>query len=100
MMAVETESEAEKIGLMSIVAESIVGEIRELIGFEIEDGERLFFAGGVGAVAAVKEYGEFRIGRDRGGGGEIVDGAGITGDFHENSAVGQVDGLLLGTKGR
>jgi len=97
-MAVEAKGEAEKKGLMGVVGEAVVGEIGEFIGFEIEDGERLFFAGGVGAVAAVEEDGKFRIGRERSGAGKIVDGARMAGDFDENSTVGQVDRLLLSTK--
>src|SRR5579859_5854119 len=96
MVAVEAEGEAEEIGLVGIVGEAVVGKICDFICFKIKDGERLFFAGGVGAVAAVEEYGELVVGREDGGGGEIVDGTGMAGDFAEDAAVGQVYGRLLG----
>jgi len=94
-VAVEAEGEAEKIGLMGVVAEAFVGEVRDLVGFEIEDGERLFFAGGIGAVPSVEKSREFLIGGERRGGGKIVDGAGMAGDFGEDSSIGQVDWGLL-----
>jgi len=42
----------------------------------------------------VKEDGEFLVGRENGVGGKVIDRAGMAGDFGENAAVGQVDGLL------
>lgn len=103
MAAVDAKSEAEKIGLFGVAAEAVVGEIAEFVGGEIHDGEGLFFAGGVGAVAAVEEDGEAPVGRDCGGGGEIVRGAWVAGNFAEKFCVGHLErslgaGLRLGEK--
>ena len=62
MLSVEAEGETEEIGLLGVTAEAIVGEIADGIGFEIQDGERLFLAGSVGAVAAVEKNGEAAVG--------------------------------------
>jgi hypothetical protein len=42
----------------------------------------------------MKEYGEFPIGRQYSVGWKVIDWAGMAGDFGENAAVGQIDGLL------
>ena len=93
MAAVGAEGEAEEIGLLGIAGEAVVGEIAEFVGLQIEDGEGLFFAGGVGAIAAVKKEGEATIGGDDRGGGEIVDATRVAGDFGEEFAVGELKGL-------
>ena len=46
-MAVEAEGKSEEICLVRIRAEAVVGEIGQLVGFEIENGERLLLAGQV-----------------------------------------------------
>ena len=89
VLAVEAEGEAEEIGLAGVLAKAGVGEIGEIVGCEIEDGKRLFFAGGVCAVAAVKEDRKFSVGRESDGRGEIVDLARMAGDFAEKLAVGE-----------
>src|SRR5271155_4328004 len=88
MSAVEAEGEAEEICLLGAAAEAIVWKITEGAGLEIENGERLFSPGGIGAVAAVEENGIATVGRDGSGGGEIVGAAGIAGKFTEDFAVG------------
>ena len=93
MMAISAEGEAEEIGLLGVAAKAVVGEIAEFVGGEIQNGEGLFFTGSVGAVAAVKKNGEAAAGRDGGGGGEIVDGARVAGDFGEEFGVGELEGV-------
>src|SRR5579859_453115 len=69
MMAVETEGEAEEKSMMGVVGETLVGKVGKLVGFKIENGERLLFTGCVSAVAAVEEHSESGIGRKGGGSG-------------------------------
>ena len=90
MLAIETEGEAEEIGLLGVAAEAVVGKIAEIVGLQIQDGEGLLFLGGVGAVAAVEEDGELAVGRERGGGGKVVGGAGLAGDIAEDFSVGDL----------
>src|SRR5882672_5366688 len=94
-MAVEAEGKSEEICLVRIRAEAVVGEIGQLVRFEIENSERLLFAGRIGTVSAVKEDGEFLVGRQYSVGGNVVDWPGMAGSFRKHAAVGQVDGRLL-----
>ena len=98
-MAVEAEGKAEEIRLVRIVAQAIVGEIRNVVGFEIENGERLLLAGRVGSVSAVKEDSKFLVGRENSVGGQVVDWARMAWGFDKNAPIGQVDGRLLCIKG-
>lgn len=95
MFAIDAEGEAEEVGLLGVATKTIVGEIAEFVGGEIENREGLFFAGGVGAVAAVEENGKATVGRERGDGGEIVDRAGLAGDRGKEFAVGELERLGL-----
>ena len=90
VLAVEAKDQAEEIGLLGLDAEAIIGKIANCVGFQIEDGEGLFAAGSVGAETAVEEDSVTRIGRDRGGRGEIIDAARIAGKFAEDFAVGNL----------
>jgi len=98
MMAVQAKGEAEEKGLMGVVGEAVIWEVGDFVCLEAKDGERLLFAGGVRAVAAVKEYCEFSIGGKDGRCWEIINRAGFTRNFAEDSAIGQVDERLLRLK--
>ena len=80
MAAIGAEGQAKEEGLFGVAAEAVVREIAEFVGGEIQDGEGLLFAGGVGAVATMKKNGIAAAGGDCRGGGEIVDGARLAGD--------------------
>ena len=80
-VAVEAESKSEEICLVRIVAQAIVREIRDVVGLQIENGERLLLAGRVGTVSAMKEDSEFLVGRQYSVGGKVVDWPGMAGGF-------------------
>ena len=64
VFAVEAEGQAEEICLTGFTAETIIRKVGEFVGFEIEDGERLFLSRGIGAIAAVEEDRKAAIGRE------------------------------------
>src|SRR5438045_8866620 len=99
-MAVEAKGKSEKICLVRLVAETIIGEIRDVVGLQIENGERLLLARRVGTVPAMKEDGEFLVGRENGVGGKVVDWARMARGFGEHTAIRQMDGRLLCGKRR
>ncbi len=96
VLAVEAEDQAEEIGLLGLDAQATVGDIANGVCFQIENRERLLPAGSVGAETAVEEDSVTRIGRDRGGCGEIIDAARIAREFAEDFAVGNLRGRLRG----
>lgn len=88
MLAVKTESQANEVGLFGPAAKAVVGEIAKVVGFQIENRERLFSVGGVGTVAAVEKNCEAAIRRNCRGSGEIIYTAGIAGEFTEDFGIG------------
>jgi hypothetical protein len=93
VFAVETEGQAEEVGLVGFAAEAIVGKVGELVGFQIEDGERLFLSRSIGAEATVKKNGEAAIGREGDGGWKIIGWARVAGNVGEELAVGELGGV-------
>src|SRR5258707_278402 len=87
MFAVQAEGKTQEIRLLGVASETIVGKVLQLVGRQIQYGERLLFAGSVGAIAAVKENDEAAVGRNRGCSGEVIDPAGIAGNSAEEFAV-------------
>ncbi len=58
------------------------------------------FVGGICAKTAVEKDGEVSVGRNGGGGGEIIDFARVAGNFAEQPAVGELSEgrVILGAK--
>ena len=94
-MAIEAEGETEKVRLMCVVTQVVVGEVSKFVRFKIKDGERLFFARRIRAITTVEENGKLFVRREDGGGGKVVDGARMTGNFGKDAAVREVDRRLL-----
>ena len=79
MFAIRTEGQAEKITLVHVFAESLVGIIRKLVRFQVEDGNRLGRVSLLRAVAVVQQRRVAAIGADRDGGGKAVGGGNVSG---------------------
>lgn len=90
MLAVKTEREAQEISLLGPVAQAVVGKIAEFVGFQIQNRDGLFLAGGVGTEAAVEENSKAAIWRNNRGSGEIIDTARITGEFAKDFGIGDL----------
>ena len=81
--------------MTGFVAEAIVRKVGELVGFEIEDGKRLFPARGVRSVPAVEENGKAAVGRECDGGRQIIGWARIAGNVRQERAVRKLGGAWL-----
>ena len=100
MLAIEAKSQAEKESLSGIRTEAVVGKIAEFIGFEIQNGEGLLFAGTVSPIATVEEDGEAAIGRNSGGSRKIIDLAGGTGNCAEKLGIWQLCGFRVSLRAK
>ncbi len=64
---------------MHLFAEALVGIVGELIGLQIENGDRLHGQGFLRAIAVVQKRGVAAIRADRDGGGKAVGAADAAG---------------------
>jgi hypothetical protein len=94
-VAIEAEGETEKVRLMRVVTEAAIGEVSKFVRFEIKDGEGLLLTRCIRAITTVEENGKLFVRREDGGGGKVVDGARMTGNFGKDAAVREVDRRLL-----
>src|ERR1700751_3618831 len=92
MFAIKGKREPQKISLPSIAVKPILGKVRKLVGFEIQNRERLFEIVGIGSESAVQKDDEAAVGRYRPGRGQIIDLARVTGNLREQAAVRQLYG--------
>src|SRR5258707_15319751 len=72
MGAVGTESQAQKVALMSTFGEAGIGKIRQLIGPEIENRDRLLSLRLLCTVSMVQQGGISTVGAYRDGGGKTI----------------------------
>ena len=80
--------------MTSLAGKAVVGKIGDGVGLQIEDGEGLFFARGIRAIAAVKKDRETAVRREGDGGGEVVDLPRMAGNFAEELAVRESRGRI------
>src|SRR6266404_8682625 len=100
MFAIKGKRESQKKSLPGIAAKPVLGEVRKLVGFKIQNRERLFEVVGVGPESAVQEDDEAAVVRYRRSRRQVVDLARVTGNLREQPAVRQLygNGGLLGGK--
>ena len=75
MLPIRTEGEANEIALVGLVAEARIGKFGDLIGVEIQHGDRLLRARLLRAVAVVQQRGVVAIGAEHHRRGEAVGAA-------------------------
>jgi hypothetical protein len=72
MSAISAEGEAEKIALVRIFTEPVVGKIGDLAGLEVENRDGLAAASLLGAIAGMQHGGKLAVGTEGNCGGETI----------------------------
>ena len=91
MLAVARECETYEIALARgiVVAQTVVGKIVQLIGAEIENGDRLARAALLGAVSLIEQRGVTAVWAERDGRGKAVGAGEVAGDGEGQAFAGR-----------
>src|SRR5580693_5448276 len=97
MFAIRTENQTEKIALVHVFSEALVGKFGDLIRLQIENCDRLHRHGFLSAIAIVQERRVASVRAERDGGGKAVGGSNSAGNRNRQAlAGGQRDRPILG----